>query len=55
MTLSEKAQDDGTWARTPYAPLGARSRGNAVTLLPEIDPDTQQGKETGTGGVFHDE
>ena len=54
VNLSEKAQNDGTWARTPYAPLGARSRGNAVTLLPEIDPDTQQGKETGTGGVFHD-
>ena len=41
---------DGTWVRTPHP----NSRGNGVTLVPMIDPATQQGGETGTGGVFKD-
>lgn len=41
---------DGTWVRTPHP----NSRGNGVTLVPTIDPATQQGGETGTGGVFKD-
>lgn len=51
MSLSaDTAKNDGSWARTPHA----QSRGNGVTLLPTIDPATQQGGETGTGGVFRD-
>lgn len=41
---------DGQWVFSPLA----NSRGNGVTLTPQIDPATQQGGETGTGGVFQD-
>lgn len=41
---------DGAWVYTPLP----NSRGNGVTLTPQIDPATQQGGETGTGGVFQD-
>ena len=41
---------DGAWAFTPH-PNG---RADGVTLTPRIDPATQQGGETGTGGVFQD-
>lgn len=51
MTLAPNTTaNDGTWVRTPHA----NSRANGVTLAPAIDPATQQGGETGTGGVFRD-
>lgn len=51
MTLAPNtAANDGTWVRTPHA----NSRANGVTLTPAIDPATQQGGETGTGGIFSD-
>jgi hypothetical protein len=47
VTLSDV---DGLWVRTPHP----NSRANGVTLVPSIDPATQQGGETGTGGFFKD-